>query len=194
MRHTNPRERRIRSGSLRGKNLMLRKVTIGIVGFLSMPIFAMAISLAPAGPEASGYLNTNPVGVTPSFDGYLEVSSPSETCRVHEGDPGWTWGTSYIGDLGNGQSLASYLTACSQPITDWTVDGDWYVRIYDNMAFDTILEGVVFCQGSGCATPPPPTPSTSTTTAQYPDLPFQATIIFFLTFWTIMYILGAWKS
>jgi len=139
--------------------LIMRSI---ILAMLLLPSFAFAMTLSPAGPEASAYLNTNPVGVTPDIDGYLEVASPSETCQVHAGDPGWNWGTSYIGDLGNGQSLATYLTACSQPITDWTIDGDWYVRTYSDETFTTMLDEEIFCQGSGCGSPPPGPVATTT--------------------------------
>jgi len=137
------------------------KFLIAILFFIPQAVFAF--TLVPAGPEASAYLDSNPVAVTPTYDGYLEVSSSLETCQVHAGDPGWNWGTSYIGDLGNGQSLATYLTACTQPITDWTVDGDWYIRTYSDETFVTMLDETIFCQGSGCSSPTP-TSTTATST------------------------------
>jgi len=127
-----------------------------------IPSMAFGMTLNPTGPESSAYLDSNPVEVTTTEDGWLEVASPLETCRVHEGEAGWNWGIAYIGDIGAGQSLATYLTACTEPITDWTVDGNWYVRTYEDEDFTTMLSEAVFCQGVSCGEPPP-TPTGTTT-------------------------------
>jgi len=203
MRHTSPNAKKIQSVSCSGKKLMLRKVTIGIVGFLSMPFFATA-DFVPTYDTTSGYLNSATTEVFTNVDGYLEFETPTgNTCRIGEGVPGYTWGVGDAGSLGASGSFATYIdgsgahsTICSPGITDYSSaeDGTWILRTYDDDAFSNVLDTFTFCQGASCSAPPPPSPSTSTTTAVYPDLPFQGTVIFFLTFWTILFIIGAWKS
>jgi len=142
-----------------------------------IPGIASAMSFSPASPGTSAFMNSNTVDVTTSADGWLGLTPPGGTeCRIGEGTPGYNWGIGSVGTIGASGSLYTYFdgsgahsTDCSPyGITDYSTDGEWYMRVYSDETFSTVLEEGCFYQGygSGCSTPPTPGPTATTTIEQ----------------------------
>jgi len=119
---------------------------------------AFALSITPAGPESSGFLDTNGATITSTTDGWWEIVDPNGVyCDVFHGNPGGDFGPLTNVYLFGPDDFATYFDGFSHgndcspgaAITDWTIDGTWTFRVYNSSAMTSVAEETTFVQGGG---------------------------------------------
>jgi len=157
------------------------------------------VTFTPTSPQSPGFMTGASVSITTSQDGWLSIETPSNggECYVGFGNGGYNWGIGTIGSVGSGGTLNTYVdgsgahgTNCSPyGITDWTVDGNYIVRIYSDATFTTVLEEGTFFQGN--APPPPPVPlgGATSTLEQTQDNLYHSWILYYIAMFGMIWLM-----